>query len=164
MRSGDEARDERGVLGGLDDEGELHGGLGHFDGGLRALVEGAVDNVGPADELGDGSGVEAEAGGSDVGEEAGAGDVLRIEEAMACVEAIGHAVEVILMVLGSEEGAEVVIEPPGNFGRGGIFEVDDGVFVAGEVGFVKEGARTVDEAAKFIGGAGADAFLMETAE
>ena len=56
----DEARNERGVLGGLDDEGELHGGLGHFDGGLGALVEGAVDDVGPADELGDGSGVEAE--------------------------------------------------------------------------------------------------------
>jgi len=75
-------------------------GLGHFDGGLRALVEGAVDNVGPADELGDGGGVEAEAGCGDVGEEAGAGDVLRIEKAMACVAAIGHAGEVILVVFG----------------------------------------------------------------
>ena len=44
----------------FDDEGELHGGLGHFDGELGAFVEGAVDDVGPADELGDGGGVEAE--------------------------------------------------------------------------------------------------------
>ena len=99
-----------------------------------------------------------------MGEEAGAGDVVGIEEAMALVAAVGHAVEVILMILGSEEGAEVVIEPPGDFGRGGIFEVDDGVFVAGEVGFVKEGAGAVDEAAKLVGGVGADALLVETAE
>jgi len=99
-----------------------------------------------------------------VGEEAGAGDVLGVEEAMACIAAIGHAVEVILVVLRGEESAEVVIEPPGDFGRGGVFEVDDGVLVAGEVGFVKEGAGAVDEAAKLVGCARVDAFLMETAE
>ena len=30
----DEAGDKQRVLRGLDDEGELHGGLGHFNGGL----------------------------------------------------------------------------------------------------------------------------------
>jgi len=37
------------------------------------------------------------------------------KKAMACVAAIGHAGEVILVVFGGEEGAEVVIEPPGDF-------------------------------------------------
>jgi hypothetical protein len=56
MSAGNEVR----ILGGLDDEGELHGRGGHFDGGLGALVERAVDDVGPVDEFGYRSGVEAE--------------------------------------------------------------------------------------------------------
>ncbi len=118
---GDEARDEGWVLGGLDDEGELHGGLGHFDGELGAGVEGAVDDVGPADELGDGGGVEAELGGRDVGEEAGAGDVVGVVEAVALIAAVGDAGEVVLVIFGGEEGGEMVIEPPGDFAaRGNI--------------------------------------------
>ena len=160
----DEVRDEVGVLGGLDDESELHGGLGHFDGGLGALVESAVHDVGPADELGDGGGVEAEVGGGDVGEEAGAGDVVGIVEAVAFVAAVGHAAEVVLMIFRSEEGGEVVIEPPGDFGRGRVLEVDDRVLVAGEVGLAEEGAGAVDEAAVFVLGVGTDALVVESAE
>ena len=160
----DEPRDEGWVVGGFDDEGELHRGRGHFDGELRGFVEGAVDDVGPVDELGDGGGVEAELGGRDVGDEAGAGDVVGIVEAVALVAAVGDAVDVVLVIVGSEEGAEVVIEPPGDFGRWGILEVDDGVLVAGKVGFVEEGAGAVDEAAEFVGGVGADALMVKAAE
>lgn len=47
----DKAGDEEGVLRCLDDEGELHGGLGHFNGGLGRGVLGAIDDVGPVDEV-----------------------------------------------------------------------------------------------------------------
>ena len=161
---GDEFRDELGVLRRLDDEGELHRGLGHFDGELRAFVEGAVDDVGPANELGDGSGVEAELGGRDVGEEAGAGDVIGIVKAVAFVTAVGDAVEVVLLIFRGEKGAEVVIEPPGDFGRWGVFEVDDGVFVAGEVGLIEEGAGAVDETAELVGGVLGDTLVVKAAE
>ncbi len=50
------------------------------------------------------------------------------------------------LIAGGEEGGLVMIEPPGDFGRRGVLEVDDGVLVAGEIGFVEEGAGAVDEA------------------
>ena len=62
---------------------------GHFDGGLGAFVKGAIDDVGPFDQLSDRGGVETELCGGDVGEEAGAGDVVGIVKAMAGVAAIG---------------------------------------------------------------------------
>jgi len=58
----------------------------------------------------------------------------------------------------------MVVEPPGDFGRGGVFEVDDGVLVAGEFALVKEGAGAVDEAVVFVNGVGRDALAMEAGE
>jgi len=58
----------------------------------------------------------------------------------------------------------VVIEPPGDAGRGRIFEIDDGVFVAGELGLIEEGSGAMDEAVVFVVGAGMDALLVESAE
>ena len=55
------------------------------------------------------------------------------------------------MVLGGEKGGKMVIEPPGDFGRGGVFEVDNGVFVAGEIALVEERAGAVHEAVVLIG-------------
>ena len=52
--------------------------------GFGALVERAVDDVGPVDQVGHRRGVEAEAGGADVGQEAGAGGVVGIEELARC--------------------------------------------------------------------------------
>ncbi len=83
---------------------------------------------------------------------------------MPLVAAVGEAREVVLMIFGGEEGAEVVIEPPGNAGRRGIFEVDNGVFVAGEFSLVEEGAGAVNEAVVFVIGARMDALLVEPAE
>jgi hypothetical protein len=68
------------------------------------------------------------------------------------------------MIVGCQEGAEVVIEPPCDFGRGRIFEVDDGVLVARKVGFVEEGSGAVHQAAKLVGGIGADALVVKAAE
>ncbi len=39
-----------------------------------------------------------------------------------------------------------MIEPPGDARRGRVFEVDDGVLVAGEFALVKERAGAMDEA------------------
>ncbi len=54
------------------------------------------------------------------------------------------------MIRGREEGAEMMIEPPGNFRRGRIFEIDNGVFVAGKVAFLKKGPGAMDEAVVFV--------------
>ena len=88
-----------GILGGLDDERELHGRRGHFDRGLGALVLRAVDDVGPVDQLGDRRGVEAEARGSDVGQKAGAGGVLGIEELARAADRIALAGQEMLLIL-----------------------------------------------------------------
>ena len=160
---GNQARDESRVLGGLDHQGELHGGRGHFHGGLGALVERAVDDVGPVDQLGDGPGVEAEAGGGDIGQEAGTGDVGGVEEfARGACGVLPAALEVLL-VLRRKEGGEVVIEPPGNARRSGVFEVDDGVLVAGKVGLIEERAGAVNQAVVgVLGGMAGEALAVES--
>jgi hypothetical protein len=68
------------------------------------------------------------------------------------------------MIFRSEECGEVVIEPPGDFGRWGVFEVDDGVLVAGKVGLIEEGAGAVDEAAELVGGVLGDTLVVKAAE
>ena len=156
----DEARDEGGVLDGLDCHGEFHRGFGHFYGGFGAFVEGAVYDVGPVDEFSDGGCVESETGRRYVGEEAGAGCVVGVVEALAVV----LMVEEVLMVGGREEGAEVMVEPPGDARGSGIFEVDDGVFVARKVGFVEKSTGAMDEAEGFVGGIAIDALAMEAGE
>jgi hypothetical protein len=99
-----------------------------------------------------------------MGQEAGAGNVIRIVEAMPLIAAVGNASEVILMIFRGQEGAEVVIEPPGDFGRRRVLKVDDGVLVARKVGLIKQGASAMNEAPKLVSGPGRNAFLMKTAE
>ncbi len=60
-----------------------------------------------------------------------------------------------------EECALVMVEPPGNFGRTGVLEVDDGVFFAVELLFVEQRAGAVDQAGKDELGVAADAFAIE---
>jgi len=114
----DHARDEGGIAGALDDHGEAHGGRFHLDGRLGALVLGAVDDVGPVDELGEAAGVVVELRLRDVGDEAGAGDVVGIVEVAQGFGAVGLAGLEVLLVFGGEEGAEMVVEPPGDARRG----------------------------------------------
>ena len=70
----------------------------------------------------------------------------------------------MLVILGREEGRLVVIEPPGDLGRGGVLEIDDGVFVAGEVALVKQGAGAMDKAVILIVSSRVDALAMEACE
>ena len=80
---------------------------------------------------------------------------------MALVAAVGDAVEVVLMIVGGKKSGEVVIEPPGDSGRGRVLEVDDGVLVAGELALVEERAGTVDEAVIVVRSVGINALAME---
>ena len=62
----------------------------------------------------------------------GAGFVVRIIELFVALVLL----EVFLILLG-KKGALMMVEPPGNFGRTGIFEVHNGVFIAIEVSLVE---------------------------
>ena len=68
------------ILSGLNHHGELHGGLFHFDRGLRIFVQRAVDDIGPMHQFGNRCRVEAKALLGDGGDEAGAGLEIRIVE------------------------------------------------------------------------------------
>ena len=70
---------------------------------------------------------------ADIADEGGAGFVARVVE----LAAAGIAAEVLL-VGGVEEGALVMVEPPGEAGIGGILEIDDGVLVAIEQGGIEQ--------------------------
>ena len=54
-----------------------------------------------------------------------------------------------------------MVEPPGDFGRAGVFEVDDGILVAVELIFVEQRPGTVDQAGEDEVGIAANAFAIE---
>ena len=54
-----------------------------------------------------------------------------------------------------------MVEPPGNVGRAGVFEVDDGVLVAIKLFLVEECAGAVHESGELKFGVTADAFAIE---
>jgi hypothetical protein len=58
----------------------------------------------------------------------------------------------------------MMVEPPGDSRRGRVFEVDNGVLVAGKFALVKERAGAVHQPVVFIAGAGNDALAMKTRE
>jgi hypothetical protein len=70
----------------------------------------------------------------------------------------------MLVILWGEEGGLVMVEPPGDAGRGGVLEIDDGVFVAGEFALVKERTGAMDQAVILVGCAGVDALAMEASK
>ncbi|HEX8811517.1 MAG TPA: hypothetical protein VF742_05955 [Terracidiphilus sp.] len=58
---------------------------------------------------------------------------------------------ILLKVLGvsrREEGALVMVEPPGNVGRTGVFEIDNSVFVTVELFLVEQRTGAVDQPVK----------------
>ena len=112
---GNDAGDEAGVVGVLDDHGEFEGGFFHLDRGLRAFEAGAIDDVGPVEEFAEAGGIEVELVAADGGDEAGAGDVVGVEEVAEGLRAVLAGLEVSAVV-GGHEGALVVIEPPGEPG------------------------------------------------
>jgi hypothetical protein len=78
-------------------------------------------------------------------DKAGAGCVSRIKEfTLRAIQIPLACLEVVLILL-RQEGRLVVIEPPGNTGRGRVFEIDDGILIAGKLAFVKERARAMNQ-------------------
>ena len=109
------------------------------------------------DQLGNGRGIEAKTLLGDRGNEVGTGLEIRIVEL---------AVALVLFemgsVLGCEECAQVMIEPPGDFGRTRILEVHDGVFVAIKLSLIKQCTGAVQQAGKYEACVVADALAVET--
>ena len=95
-------------------------------------------------QLGNRCGIEAKLRGGDVGQEAGAGGVIGVKEFAATAVWILLAVFEALLILGGKEGGLMMVEPPGDFWRGGVFEVDDRVLVAAELGLVKQRAGAME--------------------
>ena len=94
-------------------------------------------------------------------QKAGARGVVGVEELAA---GWGHAllvVEEVLLILRSQKGREVMVEPPGDARRGAVLEIDDGVFVAGEFALVKERAGAMHQAVVLVAGAGGNALAVE---
>ena len=118
---------------GFDDHGQLHGGRLHLDRGLGVGVEGAVNDVGPMDEIGHGSGIESKPLLRDHGDKTGAGLEVRIVELPVALVALE-----VGRVGRREKRAFVMVEPPRDLGRTGVLEIDDGILVTVEMGFVKE--------------------------
>ena len=140
------------VLRGLDDEGQLHGRRGHLDGRLGALVLRSVHNVGPVNQLGHRRGVKAEARGRDVRQKAGAGGVFGIEKLARGADRVLLAGQEVLVILRREKRRKMMIEPPGDPRRGRVFEIDDGVFVAGKLALVEERAGAMHQPVILVAG------------
>ena len=93
------------------------------------------------DQFSNRAGIEAEALLGDGGYEAGAGfeiGIVKFAAALVLFE--------VVSILGRKECALVMIEPPGNLGRAGVFEVDNGVFVAVKICFVEKRAGAMQQA------------------
>ena len=144
---------------GLDDHSQLHSGSLHLDGGLGVGIESAIDHVSPMDEVGHGSGIEAKALLRDHGNKAGAGFevwIVKLSIALIALEVDG--------VRGRKKRAQVMVKPPSDFGRTGVLEIDDGVFVAVEMRFIKQSSRAMQQAGEDEGGVLANALAIETGE
>ena len=78
------------------------------------------------------------------------------------------AVALILLEVGGigggKKSAFVVIEPPGDFGRTGILEIDDGILVAVELVLVEKSAGTMQQAGVDEVHIAADSFPVEAGE
>src|ERR1035437_3212789 len=102
----------------LEQRRQLHGRSGHFYGRLGTLVERAVDDVGPVDQLRNRSGIEAIVGCANVGQKAGARGVLGIKELARTADRILLAVKKMLLICWRKERGLMVIEPPCDLRRG----------------------------------------------
>ncbi len=110
-------------------------------------------------EIGHGSGIEAKALLRDHGNKTGAGLEIRIVEL-----AIALVVLEVRGVGGREKRAFMMVEPPRNLRRTGVFEVDDGVLVAVEVGLIKERPRAMQQAGEDKLSVFADALAIKAGE
>ena len=106
----------------------------HFDRRFCALVKGAVDNVGPVDQFVQIRSLEAKRCFGDMCAMNLVHDVkARVEQFTAA-----RVVPEVLGVLGAQESALVMIEPPCQIRMGRILEIDDNIDVAVEKSVFEE--------------------------
>ena len=117
----------------LDDQHQAQGRRRQLDRRAGVFVLRAVDNISPLDQFREVGGLKAILFGDRVGDELGAGFIGRVIELRR-----PGAGDEMLLVFGRQEGALVVIEPPGQARRRAVLEIDDSVFVAVEEFFFDE--------------------------
>ena len=108
------------------------------------------------DEVGHGLGIEAEALLRDHCDETRARleiGIVKLAVALVLLEVLG--------VGGREKRALVMIEPPGDFWRAGVLEIDDGVLVAIELLLIEQRAGAVNQARELKFGVAADALPVK---
>ena len=125
LHPADDLLHDVGALGGFDHQRQLHGRRAQFHRRPGIGILGAIDDQRPGHQVVQVRGAKAEAVAGHACDERGAGFVARVVE----LPAAGIAAE-MLGILGGEEGALVMVEPPGEARIAGIFEVYDGVFIA----------------------------------
>src|SRR5205814_6438300 len=127
------ARTQLRILARLDEQHELEGRMSQLHRALRVGKLGAVDHLGPFEELGERRGIPAVAIAYGPGEKTRAALRLRVPELL--VARLGAEGSLVRLGL---EGALVVIEPPGQSRIGREAEIDDGVLLAREGALVEE--------------------------
>jgi hypothetical protein len=115
-------------------------------------------------QLPDRRSVKSKARGRDVRQIARAGGVVGIEELAPAADRILFAGQKMLLVLGCQKRRQMVVKPPGNPRRRRIFEIDNGVFVAGKLVLVKQSPRPMHQAVVLVAGACRDPFAVKPRE
>ena len=155
-------RDELRVLRGFDDQGQLHRRRGHLHRRLRALIQRAVHDVGPVNQLGNRLRIEPELRRPDMRQKAGAGCVVGIEKFPRCrTPGPSGSLRKCSWSCGVRNAREMMVEPPGDLRRGRILEVDNRVLVAGKLALIKQRASPMHQPVIIVGGVLRDALAME---
>src|SRR6185312_6773738 len=123
---------------------------------FRTLELCAVDNIGPANQLFYRARIEAKLLLRHMRQELGAGFVFRIKELLALV-----AQAIMLRIFRREKSALMMVKPPGNLGRSGILEIDNGILIAIEIGFIEERACAMHQSCELEVHIRPDAFAIE---
>src|SRR6185437_7308562 len=66
-----------------------------------------------------------------------------------------------LRIFRREKGALMMVKPPGNLRRSRILKVDNGIFIAVKIGFIKERACTMHQPCELEVHIRSDAFAIE---
>ena len=152
-------RNKASILRGLDHHGELHGGLFHLDRRLRVGVQRAVNDIGPIHQIRHRCWIEAEALLRDHRNKTGA----RLEARI-----VKLAITLLLLEMSgisrAQKCALMVIEPPGDLGRGRVLEIDNCVLLAIEIVLVEKRAGAMQETRKRKLHVAADPLAVETGE
>ena len=68
---------------------------------------------------------------------------------------------IMLRIFRREKSALMMIKPPGNLGRSGILEIDNGILIAIEIGFIEERACAMHQSCELEVHIRPDAFAIE---